>query len=197
MTYIRCGLAVIAVIAFSSQSFAAERKCASRAELRTGIAYIMPNLVKGVVTKCAATLSPDTYLAKDGEALIARYAGQSVGAERDIAALFKKFGPQSALNGADQMTTAALVENLVSAGVQSAIKPEMCTDISTAMALLDPLPAANMNGLVELIIVKVDEGNARKAARQSGQTPQNGAEAKKPSAPILCDSLTSAAGLPE
>ncbi len=196
MNAIGRGIAVFAMLALPSQSFAAERPCASRAELRTGIAYIMPALLKGVVTKCATTPSADGYLAKHGEALIARYADQSIGAEGDVRALFEKFGPQAGLDGADGKSTAALVESLVSVGVQSAIKPETCSDISTAMALLDPLPAANMNGLIEFILVKVDEGNARKAAQPHGNTIQKGKDAKKrPSGPFLCESIAAASSV--
>jgi hypothetical protein len=191
MNSVYCAAATALIALLPAQSVAAEAKCLTRAELRTGIAYVMPALMKGVVSKCAPTLAEDSYLAKDGEALIARYAGQSQGSAEDVQALFAKFGPQAGLNGADGESTAKLVESLVTVGVQSALKPESCADISAAMALLDPLPAENMNGLIELVLVKVDEDSAMKRAKSASgaKDKRQKASDKRPSKPFLCGSL--------
>jgi hypothetical protein len=183
------------IVLLPTQAVATQERCLSRSELRTGIAYVMPALMKGVVGKCAPTLSSDSYLAKDGDALIARYAGQSQGTAEDVQALFAKFGPQAGLSGADGESTAKLVESLVTVGVQSALKPESCADISEAMALLDPLPAANMNSLIELALVKVDESNAKKRLNSATESKDRKKRSeKRPSNPFLCESLTVSAG---
>lgn len=178
------------IVLLPTHAAASQAKCLSRAELRTGIAYVMPALMKGVVGKCAPTLSADSYLAKGGEALVSRYAGQSQGRAEDVQALFAKFGPQAGLNGADGESTAKLIESLVTVGVQSALKPESCADISAAMALLDPLPAANMNSLIELALVKIDEDSAKKRLNASAEPKDKKKRSeKRPSKPFLCDSL--------
>jgi hypothetical protein len=183
-------IAFSTAIALSSQAMAEDAKCLSRAELRTGIAYVMPALMKGVVTKCAPVVSSEGYLAGNGDVLISRYANESKGSEEDVRILFNKFAPQAGLPGADGQSMAALVESLVTVGVQSAIKPEICNDLSEAMALLDPLPASNMNGLIEFVLVKVDEGNRRKAmlARVGEENrKKKKKDEKQPSKPFLCD----------
>lgn len=178
---------VVLTLAVPLQAHAAPAKCLSRAELKTGIAYVMPALVKGVVAKCTTLIPADSYLARDGNALIARYATESQGSEDDVRALFSRLGPEMGLNGADAKSTATLVESLVTVGIQSAIKPETCTDISTAMALLDPLPASNMNGLVEFVLLKVDEGNARKQAKLADANQTDAPKSKRTDKPFLCE----------
>ncbi len=183
---------MICLFALPTGAIAKESKCLSRAELRTGIAYIMPAIVSGVVTKCSAWLPADSYLAKNGTALVARYAGQSQGTENDVRALFDKFGNQAGLDGVDGKSTAKLVESLVAVGIQSEMKPEICADITTAMSLLDPLPAENMNGLIEFVLVKVDQGNARGPAQTESDKRTKGKDASKSrSKPFLCDSVAS------
>lgn len=191
MNPVHCLVATALIALLPAQAVALEAKCLSRAELRTGIAYVMPAVMKGVVGKCAPTLSADSYLAKDGETLVARYAGQSQGSAEDVQALFAKFRPQAGLNGADGESTAKLVESLVTVGVQSALKPEICADISAAMALLDPLPAANMNGLIELVLVKVDAGNAKARMKSGSDAEDKKGEVseKRQNKPFLCESL--------
>jgi hypothetical protein len=182
--------ALSCLLALPTEAIAKESKCLSREELRTGIAYIMPAIVSGVVTKCSVWLPSDSYLTKNGTALVTRYAGQSQGTENDVRALFDKFGNQAGLDGVDGQSTAKLVESLVTVGIQSEMKPEICADITTVMALLDPLPAENMNGLIEFVLVKVDNGNASRRTRTKSGKNSKIKDANNPrSKPFLCDTL--------
>lgn len=180
--------AVLAVsVIFPSSAFAAEIQCISRAELRTGIAYIMPAVISGIVTKCTPLLNAESYFATSGQALISRYENESKGTENEVRALFAKFGPQAGLSGVDATSTAALVESAVSVGIQSAVKPKDCDSISQAMSFLDPLPAANMNGLLEFVATKVDEGSRRKSQATKDSKKDVNKGGKKPRRPFLCE----------
>lgn len=160
-------------------------KCVTRAELRTGIAYLMPTLVGAVVEKCRQTLPEQSYLSSQGNMLLDRYKAEASGSEGDVLALMGRFLPMGDLGNVDSKAAKGLIDAAIAVGIQSELKPDTCDDISEGMSFLDPLPAANMIGLVEFIAVKINDDNAKKAA--DGAPAKKG---KRPSKPFLCGPAT-------
>jgi hypothetical protein len=165
-------------------------KCITRAELRTGIAYVMPAAVESVVTKCGTTLPADAYLAVNGPALLDRYKAESVGNDDAVATLMERFIPANAMDGVDEKATKAIVDAVILVAIQKGIKPEYCADISEGLSLIDPLPAANMIGLLEFVAVKINNDNARKAAANGLR--KDGKTGRTRDKPFLCPPVATA-----
>jgi hypothetical protein len=182
------GAAMLSALPVQAIAATPAPKCVTRAELRTGIAYLMPTLVGAVVDKCRQTLPDASYLSAQGDMLLDRYKAEAGGSETDVLALMARFLPMGEMGEVDSKTAKTFINAAISAGIQSELKTNDCADISEGLSFLDPLPAANMIGLVEFIAVKINDDNAKKAAMAAdGAATKKG---KRPSKPFLCPSET-------
>jgi hypothetical protein len=163
-------IAALILSAITAQpAFAAA--CVSQGEVRAGLRFLAPTMIKAVRTKCMPTLGPDAYLTTKGEALISRYQAPDSPPSPELSSLFKKiFGSDAESTLPDGFVSAVAVGALVE-GVQKDLKPTICPDIDQALALIDPLPADNMVGLLELIVTRMAQDDAKKTEK-SGRAPK-------------------------
>lgn len=177
--------AAAALCALPAQAIAQPKgpKCLTRPELRTAIAYLMPTLVNAAVERCRPSLASNAYLVARGSSLVERYRAAGTGSDRDVTALIQRFVPLPGGKASQGTAAKGLIDAAIGFAIQSEIKDKDCADISQSMAFLDPLPAANMAGLIEFVAVKVNDGNARKAAIAPAPDAPKGKARDKP---FLC-----------
>lgn len=173
------GIAFLGVFGSQPALAAAERTCVSRSEMHVGIAYFMPALIEGVQQKCSSTLPADAYLKNRGTALIDSYKALSKADSPELTSLIRKLGMPSGMPSSATKPMTELVSMMVVSKLQEEnIGPDTCATIDEVMALLEPLPAANMVSLIELIVAKVDQSEAKKAEK-----------ADRPRKLILCPAI--------
>lgn len=177
--------AAVSIAALPTQAMAQAKapKCLTRPELRTAIAYLMPTIVNAAVERCRPALSSNDYLAARGTALVERYRGTGGGLDREITALIQRFMPMPGGKALEGPAAKGLIDAAIGFAIQGEIKDKDCSDISQAMSYLDPLPAANMAGLLEFVAVKVNDSNAKKAALAAANPNTRGKTRDKP---FLC-----------
>ena len=143
---------------------AAPMQCVTDAEFHAGAHFVMPILIDGAAKKCQPTLGNGSYLATKSPALAQRFAAMA-GDDSTITALVAKLDPKGDMKGLDAAALKGFVTVAVAKGMGSDLKPDICQTIDKVLTLLDPLPAENTIGLVEVILRQVDGDNAKKAAR--------------------------------
>jgi hypothetical protein len=169
MTVYRIAAALAAIAVSSGQAFAAPNTgtCVTKAEVRAGLAFLLPTLLSGLKTKCVPNLPASSYLAVRGNDLEARFKGtasQNPEALRSV--MLKVLADKDntmALPGAQDLMAAAFVQKM-----QADIKPSVCPKVDAALAQLDPLPSENMIGLLEVAVSAMiaDQGSKRGKAPQ-------------------------------
>lgn len=158
----------LALVAVTVQpALAAPAQCVTAAEFRAGARFVMPILIEGAAKKCQPTLGNGSYLATKGPALEQRFAAQA-GDDGVITALVAKLAPKGEMKGLDAGALKAFATVAVAKGMGDDLKPEICPTIDKVLALLDPMPAENTIGLVEVILRQVDADKAKKAAKTGG-----------------------------
>ena len=162
MSRIAASLALAAVMV--QPGLAAPMQCVTGAEFHAGARFVMPILIDGAAKKCQPTLGNGSYLATKSSALAQRFAAMA-GDDSTITALVAKLDPKGDMKGLDAAALKGFVTVAVAKGMGSDLKPDICQAIDKVLALLDPLPAKNTIGLVEVILRQVDGDNAKKAAR--------------------------------
>jgi hypothetical protein len=157
-------IAAMALTIFAVQPAlaAAEKPCITDAEMHAGITYILPSLIEGLQTKCTPMLPASSYLKSQGPALLSRYKTMTQPNSPALSSLIGKMGMPANMPAVANKAFAEVIAATVVAKMQSDIKPEICPDVDKALALLDPLPAANLVGLFELIATKVDQDSVVK-----------------------------------
>ena len=169
---IAASLALAAIVA--QPALAAPMQCATSAEFHAGARFVMPILIEGASKKCQPTLGNGSYLVAKGPTLSQRFAALP-GDDSTITTLVGKLDTKGDLKGLDAAALKAFATVAVSKGMGDDLKPSICPTIDKVLALLDPMPAENTIGVVEVILRQVDEDNAKKAAKTG-----------KPAKRILC-----------
>lgn len=164
----------IAAVTVQPALAAGPSQCVTAPEFRAGMRFAMPILVDAVAKKCGPAVGAASYLATKGGALSARYAALP-GDDALVTALVGKIDDSGDMKGLDAAALRAFATVAVNKGIGKDLTPDTCKTIDQVLLQLDPLPAANMIGLLEVILRQVDADEARKAAK-------NG----KPAKPILC-----------
>lgn len=137
--------------------------------MSAAVRYALPHLLSGVRTSCTGTLAANGFLALKGEALQAKFAlgaeplwpqaraaivtlgmpgGESQDAGKQLARL-----PDNALR--------PFVDGMLASVVASKIEPGQRVDVERALALIEPLPADNLAGLVGFIFEMVERGKTK------------------------------------
>ena len=132
--------------------------------------YALPQLLSGLRATCGPKLSANGYLARNGEALQARFAQGADAAWPAARVALMQLGSQDKSGMArmfGQMPDSALkpfVDATITAMVASKLKAENCPDIERGLELLAPLPPENIAGLVGFFFEMAerdDEARAR------------------------------------
>jgi hypothetical protein len=124
--------------------------CVSKAEIRAGLAYMIPTLVRGLKAKCEPVLGATSYMSQHGDDLVGRFqSAPSQNEDAVMSLLTKMSGPKP--EGIDKAAFMEAFSSGIAAKMGPGIKPAACPKIDAAFAELDPLPAENMIGLIEII----------------------------------------------
>jgi hypothetical protein len=141
---------------------AATPACITPLEMRTGIAFIVPTMLKGLRTKCAGALPRDAYLTQKGEALGDRFKTTAFVNDAALQSLIAKILPDAELPEAARTSAAMMFSETMAAQIQKDIKPDTCPTIDKTLALLDPLPAANVIGIFQVIGTQMIQSDLHK-----------------------------------
>jgi hypothetical protein len=145
-------LALCASGAQAAGIVAQDKQCVTPAEADAIFTALAPVILHSVRDSCVKVLPANAYLVTQGDQLIARYAARAEPAKpAAIAAFGKVAGTQT-----EGVITPELFDSMAApmiGGMLSAsIKPDTCPTINRVAELLDPLPPANLSGLVVLVI---------------------------------------------
>lgn len=166
--------AAVSIGLFASQpalAAAAEKPCITAEEMHAGITYLLPALVEGVQKKCAAALPKDAYLATKGVSLVDSYKALARPESPELTSLIAKIGMPKDIPASATKPMAEMVSLMVVSKLQEDLKTDICPPVDRALALLDPLPAANMVGLIELMVAEIVQDEAKKRSK-AGQPPK-------------------------
>ncbi|WP_133365330.1 hypothetical protein [Qipengyuania sediminis] len=142
-------VAVFAFLALAAPTAAMAQQrnasCISEAEVSAMMTYVAPSVIRSVTERCGPRLGETSFLAREGEALAARFAAMQ-DARWPLAktALLKFAGNGRQSAGADLDALARLpdnavrpmVEAIVNAEVTKGVKPADCANIDRGLQLL-------------------------------------------------------------
>lgn len=155
------------------------------AAISAAVQFAMPHLIAGVRTRCAPSLSGDGFLAREGDALIARYSRDADAAWPQARALLVE--EMRADSGESESGSVAdafddmpdeVLKSFVVAFIPSLlageIKTEDCSDLEQITAAFAPMPPQNLASLVAGIVRLSERAERReKAAREAaGEAPE-------------------------
>lgn len=162
----------LAALASTTAAQAQQAACVAPADLADAAVYAMPLAYDAARTACANRLARDGFIAKQGEAYIAKFrAGQDKawpGAFRFLKVYMNsQSGTEGAADADMQAMIAAMpeealrpfVDALVGQMIAEEIKGDSCGKIERGMELLSPLPSENVGGLVALLFDVADMKN--------------------------------------
>ena len=143
--------------------------------------YALPIAIEGAMNACEASLDPDGFLAREGDALRIRASEGSAEAwpeARD--ALFQLASEQAEVGGeipGDLLASLPdeslrpFVSGMILLLVEEELKPKDCANVERGLELLAPLPPGNMAGLIGFIyeLVQEDDARERAQARSTGE----------------------------
>jgi hypothetical protein len=151
------------VLSFLATSTAhAAPACITPIEMRTGIAFMIPTMLRGLRTKCAGVLPANAYLTQNGEALGNRFKSAEFTNDKALQSLIAKILPDAELPEAAKTSAAVMFAETMAAQIQKDIKSDTCPTIDRSLVLLDPLPPANVVGIFQLIGTEMIRGDSRK-----------------------------------
>jgi hypothetical protein len=162
--------AAIALLAMAVQASAAPPKfnlgkCLTKPELRAGMSFITPTVLSVLVEQCKPSLSAGSYLASNGESLLARYAYSPETHDAALNMLIAKFAPETGKDKMDATTVRGVFNAMIGGELRKVMTPKTCANASALLGLLDPLPAENMYGIVEFVLTMVNDDQKAKALR--------------------------------
>ncbi len=151
-------------LATATTAQAQQQTCVAAADLGDSVLYAMPIAYDAVSTACASQLQRDGFMAKGGDAFIAKFRTRQdsawPGAFRMIKTFMAKDSATEGGSGADMTAMIAalpeealrpFVDGLVGQMIAGEIKPDSCGRIERGMELLSPLPVDNVAGLMTFI----------------------------------------------
>jgi len=145
-----------ALLAAPQVAAAAEPVCLTPREFTALSTYALPSVIGGTTRACAAQLPETAFLRRNGQDLAVRYAQGKGRAWPEARAAFLKLS--GARDPAAAQLFAALPDDALQqvadaafAGIVAGqVKPDSCTSIDRAIALLSPLPPENTAELIAL-----------------------------------------------
>lgn len=168
---LRFACAAMAVSLAQVGAAATTPACITPTELRAGVAFLVPAMVRGVREKCATVLPRNAYLNQHGDALITRFQASRMVDPKALQSLIGKIKPNPDIPTSANGAMAEVIAATLVAKMQATMKPTTCPGLDQTLMLLDPLPAENVIGLFELIGTAVTKDDARKS-RAKGRLPE-------------------------
>lgn len=151
-------------LASATTAQAQQQTCVAAADLADTVLYAMPIAYDAVGTSCASQLKRDGFMAKGGDAFIAKFRAKQgsawPGAFRLLKTFMAKDAAGEAASGTDMTAMIAalpeeslrpFVDGLVGQMIAGEIKPDSCSKIERGMELLSPLPVENVARLMTFI----------------------------------------------
>ncbi|WP_404339247.1 hypothetical protein AB2M62_08170 [Sphingomonas sp. MMS12-HWE2-04] len=142
-------LALSATSAHAAADTAQKKPCITPIEAQALVTAIAPHAIKSVTEACSPTLPTRAYLRMNGDDLAKRYQLAAAAARPAAISAFGK------ISGSDEPVTPEMFDAfagpLIAELIAKDIKPDVCEKIDRIAALLDPLPATNLAGLVAAI----------------------------------------------
>jgi hypothetical protein len=145
-------LALCASGAQAAGVVAQDKPCLTPAEADAVFTALAPSMLQAVRGACEKELPGNAYLVARGDELIARYAVRAGPAKPAAAAAFGKIVGPEAKGMITPELFDAMAAPMVASMLSADIKPDTCPTINRVAELLDPLPAANLSGLVVLVV---------------------------------------------
>jgi hypothetical protein len=139
-----------ATAAMAAQDGAAKAPpCVTKAEADAILTLIAPGAIRGLAKACAPSLPATAYMKQRGDALAQRFVALSATARPQAIAAAVRLGGDKA----KEMTEGPMLDLFVGTMVEAAISEakltaQDCTAADGIVALLDPLPPANLTGLL-------------------------------------------------
>jgi hypothetical protein len=158
-----------ALLALASQpaAAAAQDLCLTRDEMRAGLSYIAPLVIGGFVKFCTPHLTGDAALLVKGPEMASNYRAVATSSPRDLELLLEKmnglFGKQPADLSLANLPV-RLEENMA-----KDIGAKECVVAEKVVTDLAELPAKNILGLFETMIVLFEESKRNRLANLSGK----------------------------
>ncbi|MET0308865.1 MAG: hypothetical protein ABW023_09185 [Sphingomonas sp.] len=131
---------------------AQDKPCVTPAEADAIFTALAPAMLRAVRDSCVEALPAEAYLVARGDQLIARYAAPAEPAKPvAVAAVAKILGPKAEGQVSPELFD-SMAAPMIASMLSASIKPDKCPTINRVAELLDPLPPANLSGLVVLVI---------------------------------------------
>lgn len=155
----------LTALASTTAAQAQQTACVNAADLSDAVIYAMPIAFDATRTACANRLSRDGFMAKQGDAYIAKFrAGQDKawpGAFRFLKVYTDQNAAEDNAGDADMMAMLStmpqealrpFVDALVGQMIAAEIKGDSCGKIERGLELVSPLPVENVAGLASFLV---------------------------------------------
>lgn len=163
----------------TAQGAQARQACVEPADLSDSVTYALPLAYDAAMRQCAREYATNGFMRTQGPAFVDRFRVKQDAAWPGAFRLLRAFMASDNGDESDAAMNAMIaslpeenlrpfVDGLVAQMIGSEIKPDTCGKIERGMALLAPLPAENVSGLVTFVaeMAELDEppicGVARK-----------------------------------
>lgn len=130
-----------------------QARCIPAADAQAVAAVFLPSAVRAVRTRCAPMLSRDAYLKQSGDRLLSKLDGEARGQFRSaMRGINRIAGTDLDLSTLPPEMVQPLVDELVRNKLgTSNIDSKGCKRIDRGLALVDPLPASSLSGLLVMV----------------------------------------------
>jgi hypothetical protein len=155
-------LATATLIALQPVGASAQPQCISEDEVSAMAIYAVPTLVQAVRNRCAAQLSPSGFLARRGDAFVARYATLQNGVWPRAKSGLLKYGSVKAkgqnaqslalLGSLSDTSVRPLLDALVLQEASARIQARQCLGIERVIAATSPIDPQIAGTLIGEII---------------------------------------------
>ncbi len=144
---------------------AQDNRCLTTGEFAAVTQFALPSAIQGAAVRCDGALPPRSFLQSEGPAMAARYAEASRDSWPRAKAAFLRAGGASSGKGADVALLGALpdsslqkvLDGIIQGVVVAKLPLEHCVTVDRLFANLAPLPAANIAGVVAIVVGLVTE----------------------------------------
>jgi hypothetical protein len=134
--------------------------CLTHAEANALFTFALPEMLESVRGKCAASLPRTSYLATQGEQLVARHRAASASSWPPAKAAFVKMAvgddpkidTAKILSSLPDETLRSVITTGLNVGVTEDFKPGDCPKADRIIEALAPLPASNLAAIIVEIV---------------------------------------------
>ena len=147
----------VALATVPGMAQAAEPPCLTATEFTALASYALPSVISGATQRCAATLSANAWLVRNGSQLSARYAAGKSAAWPGAKAAFLKMGSSGGteanalIKTLPDPTLQAMLDGLIEGMIGQQLPTARCATVDRVVRLLAPLPPENTAELIALV----------------------------------------------